>query len=435
MRECIVISDGDKLKTIREKYNLKQEEISGKDITRNLISEIETNKANITKRTAEVIIKNLAEVAKKKGFQITETVEYLMENQVEQANKVFDDYIEELKTLVISKDGSFIETLKKAESFLIDWDIKEKKVVVYELAGDYFCNQNDFYKSSIYYEKANALINKRQSAKELLNILRKLSMVYFYVEKYKESIECSEFATIYFSDMDNKNKATFFYNSAICYEKLKDFNKALYNFNEAEKILDKSDENKCFDVSLDKATCLYSLKKYDEALKIFNKILELVNENDVEKYLITLVNMSNMYIKINDNRKVNETLEIILKKIENINITFTYVSDIYFEVGKIFKYLNTLKKAEEFYLKSLEFAKENKNYFLIEDILSSLIDIYKPLNVKEKADDIKKAFFELSVKKEKVSQKILHKLIDFYLNISDIESLKQINNFAFKYIK
>ncbi|MFL0249434.1 tetratricopeptide repeat protein [Clostridium neuense] len=329
MEKCTVISDGDKIKTIREKYDLKQDEISGNDITRNLISEIETNKANITKKTAEVIIKNLTELAKKKGFKVTETVEYLMENQIEQANKILDDYIEELKALVISRDGSFIETLKKAEVFLIDWDIKDKKLRIYELAGDYFCNQNDFYKSSIYYEKANALINKRQFAKELLNILRKLSMVYFYTEKYKESIKCSEFATIYFSDIDNKNRAVFLYNSALCYEKLKNFNKALDSFDEVEQIIDKNDESKYVQILIGKATCLLLLKKYDEALKIFNKILELVNEKDIEKYLITLVNMSNVYIEINDNSKVNEILEIILKQVKNINVNFTYVSDIY----------------------------------------------------------------------------------------------------------
>ena len=79
--------------------------------------------------------------------------------------------------------------------------------------------------------------------------------------------------------------------------------------------------------------------------------------------------------------------------------------------------------------------KKIKTIFLIEDILSSLIDVYKDLNSKEKIDDIKKDFFKLSIKKEKVSQKLIYKLTDFYLNISDIESLKQINNFTFKYIK
>ena len=91
--------------------------------------------------------------------------------------------------------------------------------------------------------------------------------------------------TIYFSDIDNKNKAIFFYNSALCYEKLKNFNKAIDSFDEVEKVIDKSDESKYVQILIGKATCLLLLKKYDEALKIFNKILELVSENDVEKYL------------------------------------------------------------------------------------------------------------------------------------------------------
>lgn len=38
MKKDIVVADSDKLKAIRIKYDLKQDEISGKDITRNLIS-------------------------------------------------------------------------------------------------------------------------------------------------------------------------------------------------------------------------------------------------------------------------------------------------------------------------------------------------------------------------------------------------------------
>ena len=66
----LVMTDGEKIKAIREKYNLKQEEISGKDITRNLISEIETNKANITKKTAEIIIKNLVGIGKRGALKL-----------------------------------------------------------------------------------------------------------------------------------------------------------------------------------------------------------------------------------------------------------------------------------------------------------------------------------------------------------------------------
>lgn len=435
MSKFMVVSDGDKMKVIREKYKLKQEEISGGDITRNLISEIETNRAPITKNTAEIIIKNLNKLARKKHFEVTETVEYLMENEIIQAKKIFDEYINELKTFMICKDNSFIKTLKQAEEFLIDWDIKDKKIEIYELAGDYFCNQNDFYRSSMYYEKANALVNKAEFSKELLNILRKLSMVYFYTEKYEESIECFEFANQYFTNIDNETKAIFFYNSAICYKKLGNFNRALNNFCETEKLVDKSSGNKYFEILIEKATCFHLMKNYSKALEVYNEILESVNNDDTEKHLIILVNRINTYIQIKENNKVRENLEIILEEIKNINSKFSYIADVYFEIGNIFEYLGNLNKTKEFYLNSLDLAEKNKNYFLIENILISLTDVCKETNDDKEINNIKNSFLRIAAKKEKVNQKLLYKLVGFYLEAKDIESLKQIYNFTYKYIK
>ncbi|MCD2346175.1 helix-turn-helix domain-containing protein [Clostridium guangxiense] len=190
MENCTVLTDGDKLKNIRKKYVLKQEEISGSAITRNLISEIETNKATITKNTAEIIIKNLALLAKERHFQFTETVEYLLENETMQANKIVNHYINELKSLNISKDGNFTTKLKEIESFLLKYDIPDKKIIIYELAGDYYCNKNEMSKSVIYYEKAITLTGKLTLSNTSLTLLRKLSMVYGYLGRYKESIEC-----------------------------------------------------------------------------------------------------------------------------------------------------------------------------------------------------------------------------------------------------
>ena len=299
MEKCIVLSDGDKLKEIRKKYNLKQEEITGKEITRNLISEIETNKASITKKTAEIIIKNLTALAKKRNFEVTETVDYLMENQIAQATKALDDYIEELKTLSISKDDSFIKTLKEAESFLIDWDIKDKKLKIYELAGDYYCNNNEMYKSAVYYEKASALLSRMFLDKELLPLSRKLSMVYGYIGDYKKSIECCEFALSRFDDMPLRDKVIFRYNNALAYKYINNFERALNNIEIAENIVNKTDTSRYIQILNNKASCLYEMKRYKEALKLFNQILDLIDKNEVEEYLINLINIVNVYMDIN----------------------------------------------------------------------------------------------------------------------------------------
>lgn len=156
---------------MREKYNVRQEDIVGGDITRNLISQIEHGKANLTKNAAKIILKNLEKICAEKHIKVDESIEYLMENENFQASKILDDYIKELKDLSIYKDGSFAEKLTKIEEFLAKWNLVDKKIAVFELAGDYFSNVNDLYNSSMYYEKAKALMDASVYTEKLVSMI------------------------------------------------------------------------------------------------------------------------------------------------------------------------------------------------------------------------------------------------------------------------
>ncbi|WP_234123074.1 helix-turn-helix domain-containing protein [Clostridium hydrogenum] len=426
--EGTILSDGEKLKAIRQKYGLRQDEISGEDITRNLISEIETNKANITKKTAEIIIKNLKEIAKKKKLKITETVEYLMENQIVQATKILDNYIEELKTLVISKDGSFIEILKKAENFLIDWDIKDKKLSVYEIAGDYYCNNNEMYKSVVYYEKALALISKVFLDKKLLPLSRKLSIVYNCVGDYKKSIECCEFALNYFDDMPQNDKVIFRYNNALNYKRINNYEKSLQNIKMAEELVSNSDTSKYIKILNNKASCLYEINKKHEALKVFYEISRLIDKNSLEDYLINLTNIVHVCLEVNLMDEAIEKLNVVVNQLVNLNKNGSCISNIYFELGKIYKELEKLQLSEDFYLKALEFSENQKNYILANEILYNLVELYKTLNSIEKMNNIKNKFFSISHRQGKIDNEIMYRLINFYSDNTAI--IKELSEFA-----
>lgn len=432
MEKCIVLSDGDKLKEIRKKYNVKQEEITGKEITRNLISEIENNKAVITKKTAEVIIKNLNEIAKKKNFKVTETVEYLMENEIEQATKALDDYIEELKTLSISKDNSFIKTLKEAESFLIDWDIKDKKLKIYELAGDYFCNNNEMYKSAVYYEKASALLSRMFLDKELLPLSRKLSMVYCYIGDYQKSIECCEFALNRFENMSQKYKVVFRYNNALNYKRVNNFEKALNNLKKAEVLVDKSDAISYIKILNNKGNCFYEMKMYREAVDIFLYTLDLIDKNNAEQYIINLINIFNCYwfLELKDNAM--QSFDVLLKELPNLDNFDEYLPEIYFEVGKVYEKLNKVDITEDYYIKALDYSEKRKNYVFTNEVLYALMQMYMVRKNVEKMDKIKEKAFDLANIQHKVNNDIMYKLIAFYTeNNKDI--VMQIANFALNF--
>lgn len=431
MINCLIVSAGDKIKKIRRKYNLKQEDLAGKDITRNLISEIENNKVRITRNTAEVIFKHLNRISQERNLVIEETIDYLMEDELLQATKILDDYIDELRTLSITKDGSFVNTLSEAEAFLMDWEVKDKKVVIYELAGDYFCNQNEMYKSVIYYEKALTLINKVHLGKQLLNILRKLSMVYGYIGKYSESIQCCEFALNNFYSMSKEDLIAFRHNNSMNYRHINNFEAALSNTKVIENLIDRKDTIRLFEVLNNKAVCLCKMKLYREALAVFNKLLNLVNEDYMDRYLIVLLNIVNLYWDIGMKDKAKENFDAVISRLASLSNNSSYMSDICFQIGKQYNCFGDGEQAEKFYLRALDFSEKDKNYTLANDVLCNLIPMYRRLNDSAKMCTIRYRSLSIFSKQEKVNHNVIYNLMLFYIE-NDAEMAKEIAKFVLR---
>lgn len=415
--ECVeILSPGDKLRLLRKKYKLKQEDVSGNQITRNLISEIETNKATLTKSTAEIIFANVNALSKKLKFDVTETIDYLMEDELAQANKILDEYINDLKSVFPYKDRTFAKKLKKVESFLIKWDIKDKKIQIYELAGDYFSSINDYYKGILYYEKAFNLMDKLNCTQALLSILKKMSRIYTYTNKHAESIECCQFALDHFPDMSNYYKALFLYNSCFPLKKLKQYNKVIKNLEIAENYIDKDNLDKLTEIWNNKGYCFLLLKDYNSALKIFIKLFDLFsNKSNIDKFMMTITNLIECYIGLNDIENTNKYLKIALDNLSDyLNSNSEYAPEVCCELGDIFKNLNNLKEAEIYYSKSLKFSKEERNFAIAEKVLYNLIDIYISLNYIEKIDEMELETFILSNIESRLNNNIIYKLIGFY---------------------
>ncbi|MCR3760134.1 helix-turn-helix domain-containing protein [Clostridium felsineum] len=434
MESYEILPIGVKLKRLREKYKLNQDSLAGNDITRNLISQIEHGKANLTRHAAEVMLKNLEKICTKKNIKIEEDIDYLIEDEVSQADKVLEKYIKELQDLIVYRDISFIDKLNEVEAFLVNWDIKDKKIAIFELAGDYFCSMNDFYKSSIYYEKARSLINIDMPTDNVVPIFRKLSMVYFYMGQYDYGAKCCEVALERFYDMDDKYTCIFLFNSSLCYIKLEEYYKALKKLCTLEKVIKKVNEKKYYEVLLQKAACFEALKNYGRSLDICNEILSVIDEKANEQYLMILINLAQLYIKLSEKEKAREILKSTLKNLANISKEFKLLPNMYFEIAKVYRELSDLEKAEEHYLKALKYSKKYSYYFLIDDILLDLIDMYAKQNENSKMADVKNEFFILSSKKDKINFKIMFKLIRFYLDKRDINSLEDIYEFSAKLI-
>ncbi|MCR6699611.1 tetratricopeptide repeat protein, partial [Escherichia coli] len=215
------------------------------------------------------------------------------------------------------------------------------------------------------------------------------------------------------------------------YTKLKQYDKSLKRLEKIENMLEKGSE-KYYRALIHKAVCLQYLEKYDESLDIYNKLLiRFAGKNDYENSVIILLNIAEIYVNLSDNEKALEYLKTAERSIVNLDETHPKVPNIYFELGSRFSQLKDLNNAKEYYLKALEYAKKFKYYFVIEDILLELIDIYN----KEKISELKKEFFLVTSKLDQINSRLMLKMIKYYTNISDFQSINEICKFSEDFIK
>lgn len=430
MKKDIVVTDGEKLKAIREKYKLKQSDLSGTDITRNLLSEIETGKAVITKNVAEIVIKNLKEVARRRGLKVTETVGYLTENTVTQAEKILDGYITKLKRLLISKDEGFIETLKCAKGFLADWSINQKAVLIYDLAGDYYYINNEMYESILYYEKALTAIGRLTPSPELLNIFLKISKAYIHAGKYDKEIESCTFVIDTFHNLEPKDIFHFTYNRAYTYYLIKKYELALADIEKIEGFVSGNDLQSYFMLLDTKAVCLCETNHHDKALKIYNMLLKVLGESDLGKRIVVLINIVETYLALFEKDKALDTFKKVQEELPFL-INNKYESNIYFEVGNIYKELGNIDEAYKYYNRALDTVKGKKDNALTGNILYVMLENTSSIEI---INNVKTEIFTLIAKQEKISAKLIHKLLDFYADSGDITSVREINHFALQFV-
>lgn len=426
MKYTEVIPIGEKLRSMREKYQLKQDEIVGTEVTRNLISQIENGKAKLTRNTAEIILKHVKDKLAEKDMAMTIDIEYLLEDEEAQAKKILDEFIEELKAFNNSKDSGFEDELKEAEEFLLEWNLIDKKIIICELAGDYFYSNKNFYKASVYYENTKCLMNINMVTVPLISVLQKLSNTYYFMNKLNEGIDICNYALDRFPSMDNKIQAGFLFNSGLYYNYLQQYEKTIRFIDRVINIMDKSEKQRYAQVLLLKASSLYNLKFYEEALEIYEELIEMTSIDDYGHRAVYYNNISEIYIKLKKTDEANKYLSMTLEAMEYIPDDFIMLPHIYFNVAKRCLKLRDIECASNFLTKALNIAKEFKNAIIIKDILLEIINI-KNYNIDI---DIKKEIKELLSENKTIDNQLLMQIIKYFTALGDKESVFELCDFS-----
>ncbi|MCR3758135.1 helix-turn-helix domain-containing protein [Clostridium felsineum] len=422
-----ILPVGVKIKKLREKYQLNQDDIVGTELTRNLISQIEHGKANLTKSTAELIIRNTKEILDRRMMKLDPkwSVDYLLETEESQAGAVLTTYIKELKELSVYQNSrNFLDCLEKIETLLSQWEFGDLKIEVCEIAGDYYTNRNEYLKAYIYYENVKYLIACQTDMNKVASIFRKLSTVYCYTGNFAEGIRICKYALSRF-DMEESYKCVFNFNMSLYLNYSGQYEQALevltgYEDKFKEVCADRYDK-----VLLLKASCLHGAKHYAAALDVYNHLVK-THIDDVGTLCIYYNNMAEIYFNTGKRDFAVNYINTVIQSLPKISEDFRDLPSIYFELGKLCKMMAQHNNGLSYLNKALELAKSFKYYSATKEILNE----FTQFDTSELPIDLLKEFTLLTEIIGIADSKLAYNVIQYYGKINDVSTVCKVCDYC-----
>lgn len=392
MEKQIKVTVGENLRRIRKDLDLKQHEIAGEDITRNLISLIENDKAILYDTAANIIAKNINRIMNERNSNIFIKPEDLLNPERYDARKKANTYIEMLENSLAKKELNVeLEELNEIEAFLNHWDIVDKKVRIYELLGDIFYVSNNLSKEYYYYFKALEASYDHPNMKARYKLALKLVYNCIVTGKNEEAINLCNYMLLSQKDMPDRVVGIFYYNSALAHRKLDDIDKCLKELNNAKEFI--SDDGKELKkILMLEGISYFKTKNYNKAIKSYEKILELCYEkNSLDETCATYINIIQIYMKKNDKDNVLKYFDKVMIMLPYLNEDSFYLPEIYYEISNIYFYLKNYETCEKYLNAALALSKKNGMHYLYKKFISSLLDLYIEANYFDKLSELIKS--------------------------------------------
>lgn len=429
MYDFQVLSSGEKIKKIRDDFGFTQDDITGGDVTRNLVSGIENNKACLTKKVAKVLADGINTLCKERNIKFSVTEEYLLEDVVSQAKKLTDEYIDYINNLPKNEIMNIYDKLKEIDLFLKRYNAEEKKSILYRAIAKRFVESKLYYNARDYYFRA---YESSISIGATTNALIGIGACYSYLSKYDEAIN-------YYSlllDLNKDRQPTYLanFNISLCNAKLKKFDVALdtlYELKESFKI-SKPTLIKEYEVDNLIGICLVNLKSFNKALTTFKELLKNP-ENEIDE-ILTLTNLADVYEEIRDFTNLNKICYEIKNKIEkNNHFANSYEGDFFISLAKNLRSIGDIATSKKFLLKALECFKNGDSKICLDDmekVFSNLLNMFINDSDTSNIEYLKNELFELVGKNMIPKATIIgFKFIKYYTYTKELDKIDNIVDF------
>lgn len=386
------VSLGQNLKNIRKELGLRQHEIVGDEITRNLISMIENDKTPLYYRTAKLISDNINRISEQRNLGVYIDPYDIMDPNRVTAKKQADQYIEKLRSYLRNKQYEIDrDYIKEIEGFLKDWNIPDKKVIIYELLGDISFHNKDLQSEYMYLTRGleNYFINPIK--KDIYVLVLKLIANCITTKKYNEAIRLSNFDFMNVEKLPSEYQGMLCYNIALTYKRMERYDDALEWVKTTKNYLGESNSDLLRKSLIVEGICYKEKGDKEKAIDKYNEVIEISGVEDDEIGLAYL-NIIHLYESDDNKEVVREYRDKLMDMIPSLEPNNPYLVRIYYKLAGINEYLHEYDIAEELFIKAIKKSEELNQKEETSQIALLLLDFYNNSNNKDKIFANRKVF-------------------------------------------
>lgn len=403
-----ILSLGEKIKKRRKELNMTLKDLAGDRITPGQISLVESGRSNPSMDLLEYL-----------AFSLNTSVEYLMETEKTQAEKISLYFEQVAEAAVLSGNNKKAEEyIENALNYSDKYNLEYRKAKCLYLKGLIYLNDKEFIKAQQYFMEANSLFIKTTSYIDIVNTYLNISKIsieakayysansylkeaekiylenklsqdiilgeiYYLLAKnyyFLEDIEKSKKFTLLSKDefeklYDKRNYAKSLGDLANEYSNIGDMKNAiLYSKKSIDVYKEIEQLNKTGNIENSLGKLFYEFDNNEESLEHYERAKKIREDSKDVEVLDTLINMCENYIKIKNITKCVEILKVIKS---NLSVD---------DVEKIIEYnilcfrihvlQDNIEEAETILLDALNIAKENKIYKKEADIAIKIGKFY-----------------------------------------------------------
>jgi len=387
-----ILSLGEKIKRKRKELNMTLKDLAGNRITPGQISLVESGKSNPSMDLLEYLANTL-----------NTAVEYLMESEEAQAEKICLFYQNIAEALILNSDLVLAEqNIEKSLYYSEKYKLEYRKARDLSLRGDIYMARKDIALAQQVFLSANVIFIKSNSYEEIINTFLKLGKItlglrgyqsassyfkqaekvfmdnqmendfllgkiyyyigytYFKLEDVEVAIKYSYLAQEKFKQIDNKKE---YANSLLLlayeYNKKGDIKNAIKYSKITLKVFKESDElTYVSEIENNLGRLFYEFENMEESFIHLNKAKEIRRKTNDSKLIYTLSNICENYIKLKHVSRAKESLNNILEYIEEGN--YKALSHYYLLKYRVDLLEDNRQEAEKTLLLALSFVKEQE---------------------------------------------------------------------------